>query len=151
VKDNNNFEKFLDSIKGVLFKQRGQDVDLNTIIKNFGMAVVLIGRPEVVMNYGYKPYLRYICRTFKKENINIFYLLARGDINISIANKVVKELKRTKIVNETNRYESEIAESKPTKHILIRIQIKENNTKVKEALNKITKECSNNYFEKQYV
>lgn len=151
MKNNENFEQFLNSFKRLLFKQRGQNVDLNTITKNFGMAVVLIGRPEVVMKYGYKPYLRYICRTAKKGDVNIFYLLARGDLNISIANEVAKKLKGAKIFNETNRYESEIRESKPVKYILIRLRIKENSTEVKKDLNKIMKECSNNYFEKQYV
>ncbi len=151
MKNDKDFEQFLNSLRSLLFKQRGQDVDLNAITKNFGMAVVLIGRPEVVSIYGYKPYLRYICMTAKKGNVNVFYLLARGTRNISIANEVAERLRGTELFNETSRYESEIRKSKPVKYIFIRLRIEENNTEVKKGLNKIIKECSNNYLEKQYV
>lgn len=144
-----DFELFLAKFRQLLFKRQNQDIDPSIITESLRMAVVLVGRPEVVLNHGCMPYLRYICGAFKKHNINIFYLLARGNCNITIANEVAEELERTKVVEETDRFQGESHRSDPERFILIRLEINGDNTAVKEILSKTIKEYSRNRIKRE--
>ncbi|MBA7491869.1 hypothetical protein ES702_02417 [subsurface metagenome] len=139
------FALFLRKFKQLLFRKSGRNVDISVITENLKMTVVLIGRPEIVRKYGYTPYVRYICKAFQKENINTFYLLAGGDLNIAVTNQVVQRLTETEVVKETNRYEGESHHSKIGRCILIRLEISgdhnDERAQVKRILSKVMEEC----------
>jgi hypothetical protein len=88
------------------------------------LAIVFVGDPKVIENthFGYEPYVDYIKRTAKR-GISTFYLLARGKINVLIADAVAKIIENENLLKITDRYDDKVRlDEKTIETLCIRLQ-----------------------------
>jgi hypothetical protein len=108
-----DIELVLSLLNRILPKQPGHDANPCMLGKHLRMSIVFVGKPEIVLRYGAKPYISYINRVAVDDRIDTFFILARGNRNISVANEVVHTLQETENFRELDHYEDdEILEGK---------------------------------------
>lgn len=73
----------------IAYKRKREKVSTKHKGVVFKTSVVLIGRPEIVYNYGSDPYINYIKRAVSEEGIDTFYILSKGKINSLVAKSVI--------------------------------------------------------------
>lgn len=71
----------------------------------YSLAIVPIGRQETIHNsyYGYEPYTEFTEKAIR-QGIKTFYFLARGRVNVYIADIAARELEKMHLARMTDRY-----------------------------------------------
>jgi len=90
-KPNNPFQGLIEFVKRINDKKRADKVPLVYHSISSTIAFVLVGRPEVVYQYGRRPYIAHI-RWLVNEGVDRIYVLAKGRYNVRIAEEVIKEV-----------------------------------------------------------
>jgi len=89
---------FLEKLNEIAHKKRGVDIDTHVITNYLKISFVYIARLET-LKYGIKPYTNYILSEID-EGYENFYIIARGKINIQVAELVSNKLISDKILNK---------------------------------------------------
>lgn len=92
-------KKFLEFLEKIATKGRGVDVPLHFEGNRIRTSLVLIARPEVRDLYGVDPYLSAV-KTSVEKGINSIYILAAGELNITAAKLVVKQLENSEEIKK---------------------------------------------------
>ena len=91
-KRTNHFQELIEFVKRINDKKRPDKVPLVYHSISSTIAFVLVGRPEVVYQYGRHPYIAHI-RRLVNEGVDRIYVLAKGKYNVRIAEEVIKEVR----------------------------------------------------------
>jgi hypothetical protein len=105
MKEADCVDEFIGFLQGVGSKKANANVNTTFSCRGISVSIVLVGRPETILlsEHGYDPYLSHI-RNAVEQGVRVFYLLARGTFNCSIAEKVAYYASKDKLVKETDRY-----------------------------------------------
>jgi hypothetical protein len=82
-------------------KKRNSKINLEGRGRYFNTSIVLIGRHELVRDFGAFPYINYITRAMQ-DGITSFFILAKGETNVQIAQSVVAQLSSRNSIQVTN-------------------------------------------------
>lgn len=94
--------KFNRATHAILEKENSDGSDLYGVYENgfHSLALVPIG-PKTLR--GYAPYVEYVEKAIG-QGINTYYVLARGPVNLTIADSVAKELEEKHLARITDKY-----------------------------------------------
>lgn len=121
AKEVSNFVSFLDGLRSfslpVKREQEPPSCESPSIYKNkiADLALVFIGDSDVIRGtyYGYEPYVGFIER-LTKRGISTYYLLARGKMNILVADATAKIVQNRNSLRITDRYVDSVQIGKRT-------------------------------------
>ena len=90
---NERIRRFIEFLRGVNNKKRGEKIDPTYRSGHINLSVIFVGSAATMNSarYGYEPYLNYIKRAIS-EGVSVFYILAKGKLNTSIANYIARLL-----------------------------------------------------------
>jgi len=94
-------KRFINFLIEVYSKRREERINLDFRGNCIKLAIVFVGRKEVLLKYGIQPYIRRILYLIK-DNIPVIYVLARGMINVLIAREMIREIKKRNKVKVSN-------------------------------------------------
>lgn len=99
-----DIEAVMEMLSRLFQKDQGEDVDTTALGERLRMAVVLVGRRQVIADRGPNLYLSYIKKAYEERKIDRFFLLSAGEKNMSVAENVAEILHESGLYRIVDRY-----------------------------------------------
>jgi hypothetical protein len=119
-------ENFVEFLTRIVEKKKNENVNTLYNDKKASFKFLLIGRKEIILRYGFDPYVNRI-KNDAKRGVRNFFIIASGNINCAVASLTIREVTRHGILKLIDIYEGDLCLGNERKRVLI--SLLENNSK----------------------